>query len=241
MEFNVEKNKELYIKLCNNLIKRPGLDKILAMLDRTDFYTAPASMKYHGNSRGGLCFHSLGVFFGLMDILVMESTKLGYQVGVEVEMVKAGENPLEGNTIKLEEPIREVFGKNVTLESLAITGLFHDFHKLNYYEEYEKSVFKGYDDFGKKIWENQIAYKVRDDLLVLGLDGTNSNYVISTAMGLTYEERLAIENHMGYISGMGLLPSASRAWTKSRLAVYLHIADMLAAYVYENPVGGDNV
>ena len=54
-------------------------------------------------------------------------------------------------------------------------------------------------------------------------------------MGLTYEERLAIENHMGYISGMGLLPSASKAWTKSRLAVYLHIADMLAAYVYENP------
>lgn len=235
MEFNVEKNKELYIYLCNAYIKRPGLDKILAMLERTDFYTAPASKSYHGNSRGGLCYHSLGVLFGLLDLLVMESTKLGYHIDVEVEMIKAGEDSMKGMSVKLEEPIREVFGKDVTLESLFITGLFHDFHKLNYYEEFEKSVFKGYDDSGKKIWENQVQYKVRDDVFTLGLDGTNSNYIISTAMWLTYEERLAIENHMGYISGMGLLPSASKAWTKSRLAVYLHIADMLAAYVYENP------
>ena len=235
MEFNVEKNKELYIYFCNAYIKRPGLDKILAMLERTDFYTAPASKSYHGNSKGGLCYHSLGVFFGLLDLLVMESSKLGYDVKVEVEMIKAGEDNRGDLAYRLEEPIREVFGKDVTIESLAITGLFHDFHKLNYYEEFEKSVFKGYDDSGRKIFENQTQYKVRDDVFVLGLDGSNSNYIISTAMGLTYEERLAIENHMGYISGMGLLPSASKAWTKSRLAVYLHIADMLAAYVYENP------
>lgn len=235
MEFDVEKNKELYIRLCNTYIKRPGLDKILAMLERTDFYTAPASKSYHGNSRGGLCYHSLGVLSGLLDLLVMESSKLGYRIGVEASLVKTGECSDPAVKMGLEEPIREVFGKDVTLESLIITGLFHDFHKLNYYEEVEKSVFKGYDDSGKKIWETQTQYKVRDDVFVLGLDGSNSNYIISTAMGLTYEERLAIENHMGYISGMGLLPSASKAWTKSRLAVYLHIADMLAAYVYENP------
>lgn len=235
MEFNVEKNKELYIYLCNAYIKRPGLDKILAMLERTDFYTAPASRSYHGNSKGGLCYHSLGVFFGLLDLLVMESYKLGYRIEVEANLVKTGECPTSSADIRLEEPIKAVFGKDVTLESLAITGLFHDFHKLNYYEEFDKPVFKGYDDGGRKIFEHQTQYKVRDDVFVLGLDGSNSNYIISTAMGLTYEERLAIENHMGYISGMGLLPSASKAWTKSRLAVYLHIADMLAAYVYENP------
>ena len=235
MEFNVEKNKELYIYLCNAYIKRPGLDKILAMLERTDFYTAPASKSYHGNSRGGLCYHSLGVLFGLLDILAMESGKIGYSFFSEIEMIKSGEDPVKGFDVRLEEPIKAVFGKDVTLESLVITGLFHDFHKLNYYEEFDKPVFKGYDGNGKKIFEHQTQYKVRDDVFTLGLDGTNSNYIISTAMWLTYEERLAIENHMGYISGMGLLPSASKAWAKSRLAVYLHIADMLAAYVYENP------
>lgn len=238
MEFNVDKNKALYIKLCNSYIKREGLDKILSMLNRTDFFTAPASMKYHGNSRGGLCFHSIKVFHGLLDLLAMEAHKLGYSIETEVDLVKEGTDSLSCIEVKLEKPIKEVFGEYVTLESLAITGLFHDFHKLNYYEEYEKAIMKGYDDSGKKIWENETHYKVRDNTLVFGLDGTNSNYVISTAMYLGYEERLAIENHMGYISGMGLLPSASKAWTKSRLAVYLHIADMLAAYVEENPMGG---
>ena len=235
MELNIDKNKELYIKLCRNYIKRPGLDKVLALLDRTDFYTAPASKTHHSNVKGGLCYHSLSVFFGLLDLLDLESYKIKYEISAEVDLVKDGFRP-NGFDVRVEEATKKVFGENVSLESLAITGLFHDFHKINYYEEYDKPIMKGYDNSGKKIWEHEKHYKVKDDALVMGLDGSNSNYIISTMMGLTYDERLAIENHMGYISGMGLLPSASKAWSKSKLAIYLHLADMMAAYVYENTV-----
>ena len=42
---------------------RPGVDRLLAYLEwETDFFTAPASTKYHGAYEGGLVKHSLDVF-----------------------------------------------------------------------------------------------------------------------------------------------------------------------------------
>jgi HD superfamily phosphohydrolase YqeK len=35
---------------------------LLAWPEQSDFFTAPASTKYHGNYEGGLCDHSIGVY-----------------------------------------------------------------------------------------------------------------------------------------------------------------------------------
>ena len=43
-------------------IKRDGLENLLAYLHTTDFYTAPASTKYHGAVEHGLVKHSLSVY-----------------------------------------------------------------------------------------------------------------------------------------------------------------------------------
>lgn len=42
-------------------IERPGMDKLAAFLEESDFYTAPASTQYHGAEKGGLVKHSLAV------------------------------------------------------------------------------------------------------------------------------------------------------------------------------------
>ena len=42
-------------------ITRPGVDKLIAWLETTDFFKAPASTKFHGNYEGGLLAHSLYV------------------------------------------------------------------------------------------------------------------------------------------------------------------------------------
>jgi len=42
-------------------IKREGIDELVAWLDTTDFFTAPASTRFHGNYDGGLVEHSLHV------------------------------------------------------------------------------------------------------------------------------------------------------------------------------------
>lgn len=55
-------NKEQYIGIFNDVIKRNGKEKLLEYIEKTDFFTAPASTKYHGAYAGGLVEHSLNVF-----------------------------------------------------------------------------------------------------------------------------------------------------------------------------------
>ena len=56
------KNKE-QIKALLTATGRPGMDGLLRWIDeKTDYYTAPASAKYHLCCRGGLAQHSLNVY-----------------------------------------------------------------------------------------------------------------------------------------------------------------------------------
>ena len=54
--------KDEFIKIFTENIHREGADKLLEWLKSTDFFTAPASTKYHSAHEGGLCEHSLNVF-----------------------------------------------------------------------------------------------------------------------------------------------------------------------------------
>lgn len=61
-------NKEHFLMLCAAYIERPGIDKLLAWLEKSDFYTAPASTKYHCSYPGGLLQHSLNVYIRLLQL-----------------------------------------------------------------------------------------------------------------------------------------------------------------------------
>lgn len=54
-------------------IKRPGADKLLAWLETTDFYSAPASTKYHLARPGGLVEHSINVYNRLSELYIAEN------------------------------------------------------------------------------------------------------------------------------------------------------------------------
>ena len=53
--------KEKFIKLLRST-GREGIEDIINFLEKTDFYTAPASTKYHGSYEGGLLEHSMKVY-----------------------------------------------------------------------------------------------------------------------------------------------------------------------------------
>ena len=53
--------KEEFIALYQAHITRPGADKLLAFLEKRDFFLAPASTRFHLACRGGLLEHSLNV------------------------------------------------------------------------------------------------------------------------------------------------------------------------------------
>lgn len=90
------KSKETFLSICREDIKRDGIEELLKWLEGTDFFTAPASTRFHGNYEGGLCEHSLNVH--------RELTRLNdiYQLGY-------------------------------SKETIAVTALFHDLCKVNYY------------------------------------------------------------------------------------------------------------
>ena len=54
--------KEEFIELYKNHIKRQGSQELLNWLLNTDFFTAPASTKYHCACEGGLVQHSVSVY-----------------------------------------------------------------------------------------------------------------------------------------------------------------------------------
>lgn len=73
MEQNeIEQNKNEFLKIAHDFIKRDGCDQLLGWLETTDFFTAPASSKFHLSEAGGLCKHSLNVFYRLEKLMKAE-------------------------------------------------------------------------------------------------------------------------------------------------------------------------
>lgn len=66
-------------------IQRPGADKLLAWLEKSDFFSAPASSKYHSNHEGGLCEHSVKVYARLKQ----QCELLGYNYSDETIAIVA--------------------------------------------------------------------------------------------------------------------------------------------------------
>lgn len=61
-------NKERFLELASG-IKRPGMEGLMQWLEESDFFTAPASSRYHGSYAGGLLEHSLHVYDELLRLL----------------------------------------------------------------------------------------------------------------------------------------------------------------------------
>lgn len=62
-------SKEHFIELYTKYIQRPGASELLSWLESSDFFTAPASTRFHGNYEGGLCEHSINVWEELVRLL----------------------------------------------------------------------------------------------------------------------------------------------------------------------------
>lgn len=60
--------KERFISIVEK-IDRKGIPELLSWLEKSDFYTCPASTKYHGSCYGGLLEHSLNVYDELTRLL----------------------------------------------------------------------------------------------------------------------------------------------------------------------------
>ena len=80
--------KEEFIQLFQEHIHRDGAEALLDYLtNKCDFFTAPASARYHGAYAGGLCEHSLNVYHCLVDYLQRERVQELYGLEYSDETV----------------------------------------------------------------------------------------------------------------------------------------------------------
>ena len=72
MAINMEENKRLFIEAYNKFVTRDGAKELLNWIEKSDFFEAPASSKFHLDVPGGLCEHSLNVCKNLKRLVDME-------------------------------------------------------------------------------------------------------------------------------------------------------------------------
>lgn len=82
-------DRDRFIEIFKNNIKREGAEALLDYIcgPQSDFFTAPASTRYHNNCRGGLVNHSLNVYDCLRDFLTRESVREKYGIDPTDETV----------------------------------------------------------------------------------------------------------------------------------------------------------
>ena len=80
--------REEFIQLYTEHIRREGSGALLDYLqNKSDFFTAPASAKFHGAYSGGLCEHSVNVYHCLQDYLARERVRELYGLEYTEESV----------------------------------------------------------------------------------------------------------------------------------------------------------
>lgn len=81
--------KQEFLDIYKGNITRDGANKLLEYLlsPHSDFFTAPASTRFHGSYEGGLLEHSLNVYHCLKDYLSRERVKSVYGLTASEETI----------------------------------------------------------------------------------------------------------------------------------------------------------
>ena len=87
MSGRVTENKNRFMEIYKTHIKREGADRLLTYLEKSDFFTAPSSTRFHCSYEGGLCEHSLNVYDCLKDYLSREFVRNRYNLNPSEEKI----------------------------------------------------------------------------------------------------------------------------------------------------------
>ena len=126
----------------------------------------------------------------------------------------------------------------ISLESIIILSLLHDFSKMNLYKKdyrnkkvYSESGSK-HDNMGRFDWVSEEVYSMAsyDERFLYGNHEETSEFMVRQYIPLSYQESVAIVNHhagMSYDSN----EVSSAIIERFPLATILHLADMLACNI----------
>lgn len=137
---NITDNKEKFVQIYQEHITRPGSEKLLKYLlsESSDFFTAPASTRYHGAYEGGLCEHSLHVYECLKDYL--ERTRVIEEYGLNFPDESIAISSLLHDICKVN--LYRVSYRNAKNEQGVWEKVpYYEYHDMLPYGHGEKSVY----------------------------------------------------------------------------------------------------
>lgn len=184
---------------------RDGMDKLLEYLRKSDFYTAPASTRFHSCHEGGLVEHSLNVADCLLD-------KLNDPVWVD----RLGEVGRE--SIIIAALLHDICKSNYYAVEMKNKKIYSDHGKKS-------------DSAGRYDWETVPGYTV-DDKIPYG-HGEKSVMMIEEFIKLKPIERYAIRWHMGFTEAKENWNTLSLAIKKYPLVLAIFEADLESTYLLE--------
>lgn len=184
---------------------RPGMDKLIEYIRKSDFYTAPASTRFHSCHEGGLLEHSLNV----ADCLLK---KLDNPVWADIL------NEVGQESIIISALLHDICKSNFYVVELKNKKVYSDHGKKS-------------DSNGRYDWETVPGYAV-DDKIPYG-HGEKSVMMIEEFMKLKLVERYAIRWHMGYTEPKENWNTLSLAIKKYPLVLAIFEADLESTYIIE--------
>lgn len=197
---NIERFESLLLS-CD----RDGMDDLLAFIRKSDFYTAPASMRFHNCHEGGLLEHVLNAY----DCFDAKRQNTYWKPYFK-------ELGHDGSVIL---PLGHDFCK-------TFTYTVEYKNKKIYSEHGSKS-----DSNGRFDWVSVPGYTV-EDKFPYG-HGEKSVMILEQFIKLTPLERYAIRWHMGFTEPKENYNYLSAAIRKYPIILALHEADLEATYLLE--------
>ena len=208
--YSQEEIAEMKQTFCDELrkINREGalIEDLISKLCEGDFFTAPASTKFHNCMDGGLVAHSLNVYNNLKDLVAMKGLQ----------------------DVIPEDSIRIC----ALLHDMSKMGYYEKTarNKKVYHEEGSK-----FDNLGKFDWVSEEGYQVKswNERFIYGSHEANSEFMVRCYIPLKVTESVAFLNHHGSIGNPNASREVSEIFHRYPLAALLHIADMTATFVDE--------
>lgn len=202
----IEMNKKAFLSLISS-ISREGMDttKLINKLEKSDFFTAPASTKYHCAYEGGLCEHSLNVYNNLVKLCSRD---------------KLDAECYDDDSLKIVALLHDISKMNI-------------YEKTARNEKVYASDGDKYDSLGKYKWVTSMGYKTKEEKFVFGSHEMTSEYIARQFIPLTVTESVAILHHMGGMHYDSAQDNLGEVFNQYHLALMLHIADMVSTYVDE--------
>ena len=184
--------------------ERAGMDNLMEFIRKSDFYTAPASTRYHSCHEGGLLEHTLNVYDRLVSKFNDELWKDKVDVGSDSLIIAA-----------LLHDLCKCYFYGTELKN-----------KIEYSDRGTKS-----DSNGRFDWVTVPSYIV-DDKIPYG-HGEKSVMMIEEYIKLKPIERYAIRWHMGFSEPKENWNTLGTAMRKYPLILALHMSDLESTYLLE--------